>query len=78
MLDVLCLTSVLHLSCSMQNSVDKSNIQEVKISSNSGLSLVAVILLACMALNAYTLLKVTTLSGQVSKLISDITPILVG
>lgn len=57
---------------------DKSTIQEVKIASNGSMSLVAICLLGCMALNAYTLLKVTTLSAAVSKLIAELTPILLG
>lgn len=57
---------------------DKSTIQEVRIASNGSMSLVVFFLLGCMALNAYTLLKVTTLSAAVSKLIADLTPILLG
>lgn len=70
------LSSVIPLSMNCQT--QRSNIQEVKIAGNGSLSLVAVILLGCMALNAYTLFKVTALSAEVSKLIQELTPILLG
>lgn len=62
----------------MNAQTERSNIQEVKIAANGSLSLVAILLIGVLGINAYTLLKVTTLSAAVSKLIADLSPVLIG
>lgn len=58
------------------NNTDHSNIQEVKISPNSGVSIIAMGIVLSLALNAYTLLKVAELTSLVTEFTKSIAPIL--
>lgn len=60
----------------MNAQTEKSNIQEVRIASSSGSSLLAVGIVASLLLNAYTLLKLADLTALVTEFTKAIAPIL--